>query len=131
MVFHFKFSNPYLYDGYIKTCNKILVRSNLNYKLFFLIIGLHQTQPRGPWVWHNFEHVGFTKWDKGHPVNTKWRSPTNKQIKRKYYLSQKQKHYRGPKACVLVTPHLYWQNRLCNRIITNVNFICMRNPEIF
>ncbi|CAH8620436.1 unnamed protein product [Schistosoma haematobium] len=94
-------------------------------------IGLHQTQPRGPWVWHNFEHVGFTKWDKGHPVNTKWRSPTNKQIKRKYYLSQKQKHYRGPKACVLVTPNLYWQNRLCNRIITKVNFICMRNPEIF
>ncbi|CAH8629970.1 unnamed protein product [Schistosoma rodhaini] len=94
-------------------------------------IGLHQTQPRGSWVWHNFEHVGFTKWDKGYPVNTKWRSPTNRHIKRKHYLSQKQKRYRGPKACVLVTPNLYWQNRFCNRIITNVNFMCMKNPEIF
>ncbi|CAH8541909.1 unnamed protein product [Schistosoma turkestanicum] len=93
-------------------------------------IGLHQKQSRGSWVWHNFEHVGFAKWDRGYPVSTKWRS-TNKHIKRKRHQSQQQKNHRGPKACVLATSYLHWQNRFCNRIIKGVNFICMKNPEIF
>ncbi|CAH8592048.1 unnamed protein product [Heterobilharzia americana] len=92
-------------------------------------IGLHQTRPRGSWIWHNFEHVSYTKWDRGYPVRTKWKISTDNT--KKYKQQYQQKYRKGPKACVLVTPNLYWQNRFCNRIILTVNFICMKNPEIF
>ncbi|VDQ01582.1 unnamed protein product, partial [Trichobilharzia regenti] len=107
---------------------------------FVWISGLHQTRPHGTWIWHNLEHVSYTKWDIGYPVKPKWRLSTDNRIKRKYrhkrQLHQLQKHQhqryqRGPKACVLVTANLNWQNRLCNRLIMGVNFICMKNPEVF
>ncbi|CAH8864235.1 unnamed protein product [Trichobilharzia szidati] len=98
-------------------------------------IGLHQTRPHGTWIWHNLEHVSYTKWDTGYPVKPKWRLSTDNRIKRKYrhkrQLHQHQRYQRGPKACVLVTANLNWQNRQCNRLIMGVNFICMKNPEVF
>ncbi|CAL8108864.1 unnamed protein product [Calicophoron daubneyi] len=40
-------------------------------------IGLHQRRPGAPWVWHNLERAGFTKWEVGFPTHTMWRQSSS------------------------------------------------------
>lgn len=41
-------------------------------KTTFSSTGLHQPHPGSIWIWHNLEHVGYTNWEPGFPVDTKW-----------------------------------------------------------